>query len=467
MIVRIMSHGKSFKGVSDYLTHDAEANTTERVDWTHTHNLANDHVPSAVDEMYQTSQNAELLKQEAGVRAGGRATEVPVKHLSLNWSPDDNPTREHMIATTEQFLERMKWQEHQAIFVAHNDKAYAHVHVMLNVVHPETGLRLDDNFERRRAQAWALEYERENGRVYCEQRLKNPAEREDVPTRPAWMAFQKNREEFERHEKSRAENEINSENNPNNPKTMNSAEWRILKEFQKQERLDFFNSGKSEFSELRNSIYREVREEFRERWTFFYSLKRDGTDDDALAALKNGLVADQKVVLEARRDEACQELRETRDGRYRELLDRQGEDRAELRQRQEAGLENEAFFGSLEDRREGAAGTAPFREAAYEVTRRGGEDARGDFFGSDRNSHEYAAERTGGSSDPVGSIGVGFFKVFDSLLSIMEGPAPDRRPSPSETAVLKAAAEETVKHQERQQVEAVREQEAKQRVPWE
>ena len=63
MIVRILSSGKSFSGCATYLTHDANANTTERVAWTHTHNLANDHVQSAVDEMYQTSQNAELLKQ--------------------------------------------------------------------------------------------------------------------------------------------------------------------------------------------------------------------------------------------------------------------------------------------------------------------------------------------------------------------------------------------------------------------
>ena len=48
--------------------------------------------------MVWTARKAELLKQEAGIRAGGRATENAVKHLSLNWAPDENPTREHMIA---------------------------------------------------------------------------------------------------------------------------------------------------------------------------------------------------------------------------------------------------------------------------------------------------------------------------------------------------------------------------------
>ena len=60
-----------------------KAKTAERVGWTHTLNLANDHVPSAVDEMLWTARNAELLKQEAGIRAGGRATENAVKHVSL------------------------------------------------------------------------------------------------------------------------------------------------------------------------------------------------------------------------------------------------------------------------------------------------------------------------------------------------------------------------------------------------
>ena len=51
MIVIILANGTSFSGLATYLTHDPEAKTAERVAWTHTLNLANDHVPSAVDEM--------------------------------------------------------------------------------------------------------------------------------------------------------------------------------------------------------------------------------------------------------------------------------------------------------------------------------------------------------------------------------------------------------------------------------
>ena len=46
------------------------------------------------------------------MRAGGRATENPVKHISLNWAPDDRPTPEHMIEASEQYLRHMGWHEH-------------------------------------------------------------------------------------------------------------------------------------------------------------------------------------------------------------------------------------------------------------------------------------------------------------------------------------------------------------------
>jgi hypothetical protein len=369
MIVKISSGGKSFAGLSTYLTHDPEAQTDERVAWTHTHNLANDHVPSAVDEMYWTARNAELLKQEAGVRAGGRTTESPVKHVSLNWAPADDPSREHMIEASEGFLRHMRWNEHQAILIAHEDKAYKHVHIMLNAVHPETGKCLNDSFEQRRAQAWALDYEREQGRIHCAQRLLNVEEREKSPPRNIWMEFQRNQQEFERAEELLRENPEIPEYSPQNRK---KEEWKILKEIQKDERIQFFVDGKIQFLELRSSIYREVREEFRERWSDYYLARKNGTDADReiLANVKSQLIADQKAALEPRREAACAELRKTRDVEYRELLDGQRALRAEFGWRLETGLDNSDFFRDLTEKgvfQQEAA--RAFREASAEVTR--------------------------------------------------------------------------------------------------
>jgi hypothetical protein len=367
MIVRIHSAGKSFKGLGTYLTHDPEAKSAERVGWTHTLNLAHDHVPSAVDEMLWTARNAELLKQEAGIRAGGRSTENAVKHVSLNWSPDETPSKEHMIETAETFLRHMKWQEHQALLVSHEDKPHAHVHLMLNTVHPETGLRLDDNFDHRRAQAWALQYEQENGRVFCEQRLKNVGEREEAPTRPAWMAFQKNQAEFEYQEKARENQAPIILEELNNPDAIKSSEWKKLKEIQRDERTSFFAEGKLEFSELRHSINQEIRGEFRERWANYYAQLKDGAEPGELASTKQTLIAEQKEALDARRDHAFEALRETREERYQALLDGQREARQGLHLRQEAGFDNAPLLYLMEEGKL-RADQQDFREAVSETT---------------------------------------------------------------------------------------------------
>jgi hypothetical protein len=464
VIVRILSNGKSFAGAAAYLTHDPDAQTNERVAWTHTLNLANDHVPSAVDEMLWTARNAELLKQEAGIRAGGRATENPVKHLSLNWSPEDKPTREHMIATTEEFLRGMKWQEHQALLVAHSDKPYAHVHVMLNTVHPETGLRLADSYEKARAQEWAKGYELEQGRVYCAQRLMDPAQREDAPPRNVWVAFQENEKEFAQAEK------ILRQQEPiltNKAKIQKNAEWKIIKEIQQAERKGFFAEGKSEFSELRLSIYHEIREEFRDRWANFYAAKKDGADPEFLATSKAELIADQKAVLEERRDAACAELRESRDLRYRELLDDQCAIRADLRGRQEAGCDNALFLQELGDRHADNDMVSNFREAANEAALPRPASAweangsRSEPADSDARSHADVGVGIGGR------LGAGFGSFLDSLFSdlVGEGPRP-YRPGPEEANQLRAAADETVKREQRERDEADAEWRKRQRSPW-
>jgi relaxase-like protein len=451
MIVKISSGGKSFAGLSTYLTHDPNSATDERVAWTHTHNLANDHVPSAVDEMYQTARNAELLKQEAGIRAGGRATESPVKHVSLNWSPEDNPTREHMIETTERFLRHMKWQEHQAILVAHDDKTYKHVHVMLNVVHPETGLQLNDDFEQRRAQAWALAYEREQGRIYCEQRLNNVEDREKSMPRNIWMQFQKNEKEFQRDEQLLNNNQ---EFHVNAPENIRNSEWKILKEFQRDERKEFFAQGKIEFSNLRSSIYREVREEFRERWADYYRAEKNGTEADRriLSDVKNQLIADQKATLEPRRDAACLELRQSRDQRYRDLLDHQAETRAELRWRQDAGLDNAPFLNELATSRDTANELASgFHDAAHEVTtseRESQPDARETTFAGEGDNARIHSGRNV-DINIGGKVGGFAGSLLDALFRdlTLEGNSNDPLPR-SKSEVLQAAADETQRRQQ-------------------
>ncbi len=289
MIVKLFSAGKSFTGLGTYLTHDAGADTAERVAWTHTLNCANDHVPSAIHEMYGTYLDAELLKEEAGVRKGGRPLENPVKHFSLNWHPDETPDRAQIIAAAEDYLAHMSWQEHQAVLANHTDKAHAHVHVMLNAVHPETGAKLDDGLERRRSSAWAAEYEREHGRIYCEQRLAPVEEREPSPTRPAWMAMKEAEQAQSRLDAAREAAERAREATETRMPTRNE-EWQILKDEQRETRTAFFADGRDAFRDLRRAVFHDVRQEFRDEWGAYYAARREGMHGEALQQMKDDLV---------------------------------------------------------------------------------------------------------------------------------------------------------------------------------
>lgn len=328
MIVKFAKPGKSFKGVMQYLAHDPDhAQTSERVAWTHTLNLTHDEVDAAVAEMRGTALNADVLKAEQGI--GGRKVERPVRHVSLNWHPSETPDQQAMIDAARSFLKHMGWDEHQALLIAHDDKAYRHVHLVVNAIHPETGRKLDDGFERRRAQAWALAYEQEQGKIFCEERLKPIAEREASPPRPAWMIIRDvPAENFGDDYLSRHEQRL----------VMERQEWKLLKDVQKAERIEFFDNGKDIYRAINRSIYREVREEFRPEWASYYAAERDGLAPRDLRKLRAELIARQNDVLDERRGEATAERRALRDVEYRELLDRQKDERADLADRQELGL---------------------------------------------------------------------------------------------------------------------------------
>jgi len=338
MIVKILQTGRSFKGLADYLTHDPKARTAERVAWTHSLNCANDDALSVVHEMYTTFCQADLLKEEAGIRAGGRALDRAVKHLSLNWHPDEPaPSREEMIAATESLLERLDWNEHQAFLVAHSDKEHPHVHVMLNAVHPETGLKLNDSLEKRKVQEWALEYEREHGNILCRERLVNVEEREPSPNRQIWKKLKESEREFEQDEQRRAysSNYLDREDQRT---VTNAEEWRLLKPQQREEREAFIAGGKEAYREVRNEVFREVREQFREEWAQFFAAKRAGLNAERLAEIKADLLEHQNMVLDERRNEACAALRKERDAEQAAMLLDHKQERRELTARQELGL---------------------------------------------------------------------------------------------------------------------------------
>src|ERR1700730_558908 len=115
----------------------------------------------------------------SGERLSGRRCEEPVMTISLSWHPSEKPAKEQMIEAADSYLRHMGWEEHQAVYVAHDDTAHPHLHIILNRIHHETGRVLDDAFSKNRTQEWARDYEREHGRIWCEERIGKDYSRAD------------------------------------------------------------------------------------------------------------------------------------------------------------------------------------------------------------------------------------------------------------------------------------------------
>ena len=337
MIVKLHRAGRSFTGVCRYLSHDAKAETSERVAWTQTLNLANDDLPSAIDEMLWTFRSADLLKREAGISTGGSKLEKPVKHFSLSWPHGETPTKEHMVETVQAYLRHMGWSDQQAVLFSHTDTRHPHVHVVMNSVSPHDGRAARDSNDWRRSEAFALQYERDHGQIHCEQRLKPRGDRDATPTRESWQRFKKAEVLFERSEVDRL---IKAPGyfERHDDKTMNGREWEALKAFQKHQREQFFADGKEAFRAVRKEAFREVRDEFRPQWGAYYAAKKNGFDKGTLAEMKIAILAAQNKVIDDRRIAACDALREQRDQSYKVILKQQEFDRSELTRRQGQGL---------------------------------------------------------------------------------------------------------------------------------
>ena len=138
--------------------------------------------------MAATAQATPDLKRLAGGARGDRKLAKPVLQYSLSWAQDETPTRQEMSRTVDGSLEALRLEGHEALIVAHEDTRHPHVHVIANRVDPETGKAAKLGNSKLRLSRWAEGYEREQGRIRVERRVKNNARRragEEV-LRPIW-----------------------------------------------------------------------------------------------------------------------------------------------------------------------------------------------------------------------------------------------------------------------------------------
>lgn len=182
MIPKVTRGGSSFKGAFQYYLHDKDGDSTERVAWTQTENMRTDDPDKAWRVMAYTAREQERLKEASGQSRAGRKLEKPVFAYSLAWHPEQKPSPEHMLETARSSLEMLGLTEHEAIIVAHDDEPQKHVHVIVNRVHPITGLAGDVRNSKRKFSDFAREYERQHGKIYCERREENARKRETGET---------------------------------------------------------------------------------------------------------------------------------------------------------------------------------------------------------------------------------------------------------------------------------------------
>lgn len=178
MIPKITTGGSSFKGAFRYYLHDKGAETSARVAWAHTANLRVSDPAQAWKAMAYTARAQERLKEASGQSRAGRKLEKPVFAFSLAWHPEQSPTQDHMLETAQKAIAALGLGEHEHVIVAHSDEPQKHVHVIVNRVHPLTGLAGDVRNSKRKMSDFAREYEQAEGHVYCSQRQENHEKRQ-------------------------------------------------------------------------------------------------------------------------------------------------------------------------------------------------------------------------------------------------------------------------------------------------
>jgi hypothetical protein len=372
-------HGASFRGAMLYYLHDKRQEgellrlTDERVAWTATRNCAHDEPELAFAEMIATAEDQQRLKVAAGERLSGRPCEEPVMTISLSWHPSEKPDRAEIERAADSYLRHMGLDEHQAVYLAHNDTEHAHVHIIVNRVHPERGKVHDDAFSKNRSQIWAAEYEREQGRIWCQERVgKDYSKANARPPRGL-----PNREAIDAREQARHYAALEAA-----AMTLDAREKELLARRHQEEREAFFETRHRQFREARQAAYREVRQEYRERWVQHFreadavrqAAERKGreladqimqlareedfagawplhADRDVLRAAaekqigeaRRTLRDEQRATTRARQDAACKDLYDDRALAYLHIKQRQKEERAELRDLQAAREEQRPY----------------------------------------------------------------------------------------------------------------------------
>ena len=288
MIPTITKKGTSFKGAALYYLHDKKALTNERIDFTQTQNLATDNPEMAWKMMAYTAMHQSEIKQAARGVAKGRKLTQPVYAYSLAWHPSQEPTKGQMIEAGLKTLKVLGLCEHEAILVAHNDADHKHIHLMVNRVHPETGVADKVSNDRLKLSKWAEDYERDHGQIFCDQRVANNERRrngEYVKDREA-----QSKAEFYRWQREQT----------NQAFAQRQKDISVLGDVHKQQRQELLNNKEKLIKE---QIAR-LKELNRPKWASIY--KRQNQEDRKLEEIQSSALSRMAYYIKNRNQERKQ-----------------------------------------------------------------------------------------------------------------------------------------------------------------
>jgi len=129
-VIGVNSSGRSFRALAQYLESGRSGAEHVRVGWIASRNLPTED-PQLVAKIMRATAAQNLHVGQ------------PVYHLALSFDRNDAVDRATMERVTDHVLEALKLTERQVLIVAHRDREHAHMHLLVNRVHPETGLAWD------------------------------------------------------------------------------------------------------------------------------------------------------------------------------------------------------------------------------------------------------------------------------------------------------------------------------------
>ncbi len=171
-MIGVSSSGRRFAPLAKYLAVGKSGHERERVAWSEGRNVPTDDPRLAAQIMQATARQNPRVKE-------------PVYHVAVSFDPKDGErvTPELMRQVADRLLKDLKLDEYQVMIVAHQDREHQHMHLMINRVHPETGLAWDRWRDQVTVQRSLREQERELGLTeVCGRLYQLPGQ--DVPERP-------------------------------------------------------------------------------------------------------------------------------------------------------------------------------------------------------------------------------------------------------------------------------------------